>query len=79
MHNCVTEDYFVEKKTRGKHDFQNNSLRFDMHKIVTGIEQKKIVGAGQSLVTTTNVRRDSHSALRLILYRFSYYKKLRKD
>ena len=50
MHNCVTEDYSVEKKTRVKHDFQNSSLRFDMHKIVAGIEQKKIVGAGQLLV-----------------------------
>ena len=51
MHNCVAGDYFVEKKTRGKHDFQNNSLRFDMHKIVAGTEQKKSVKAGQLLVT----------------------------
>ncbi|MCD4811352.1 hypothetical protein K8R14_01955 [bacterium] len=33
----------LRRKRAGKHDFQNNSLRFDMHKIVAGIEQKKIV------------------------------------
>lgn len=43
--------YFVEKKTSGKHNFQNDLLRFDLHKIVAGIEQKKIVKAGQLLVT----------------------------
>jgi len=41
----------LRRKRAGKHDFQNNSLRFDMHKIVAGIEQKKIVLSGQLLVT----------------------------
>ena len=31
-------------------DFQNNSLRFDMHKIVAGIDQTKIVRTEQSFV-----------------------------
>ena len=53
MHYCVTEDYSVEKKTSVKHDFQNNSLRFDMHKMVVGIAQKKIVGSVQLPVTAS--------------------------
>ena len=51
MHNCVAKDYFVEKKRHVKHDFQNDSLRFDLYKIVAVMEQKKIVGAGQSSVS----------------------------
>ena len=39
-----------------KHDFQNNFLRFAMHKIVVGIAQKKIVGSGQLLVTASWAR-----------------------
>jgi len=40
----------VEKKTSVKHDFQNNFLRFDMHKIVR-YRSKKIVRSVQLLVT----------------------------
>ena len=45
MHNCVKEDHCVEKKTRGKHDFQNDSLRFDLHKIVAGHRAKENRGS----------------------------------
>ena len=37
----------MRRKRVGKHDFQNNVLRFDMHKIVAGIEQTEIVRTGQ--------------------------------